>query len=74
MKRLFFVLFLIILLNQVIIGQPRLENTDTNFQNVIEVFKQIVGWFFIILIIIFGIGATVMNLSRKDKKEKQIEP
>jgi hypothetical protein len=70
MKRLFFVLLLIILLSTVIIiGQPQLEdNINDDFRNATNVAKKIVAWFFAILIVIFGIGATAMNLSRKNKK------
>lgn len=74
MKRIFFVLLLIILLSIAVSGQPQLENNmENDFRTVGEVAKQIVGWFFTILIIIFGISATVMNLSRKNKKTTNTE-
>ncbi len=69
------IVLLVIVLSVIIFGQPQLENNlDNDFRTVSYLAKQIVGWFFIIIIVIFSIGATVMNLSRKDKKDKQTEP
>lgn len=66
MKRLFFVLFLLLLFSLIILAQPQLENNlDNDFRTVSDLAKQIVGWFFAILIVIFGLGATIMNLGRK---------
>ncbi len=69
------VVLLIILFSIVIFGQPQLENDIANdFRDVGALAKQIVIWFFLILIVIFSVSATVMNLSRGKKKNNQIEP
>lgn len=68
------VVLLVIFFSIIVIGQPQLENNmDNDFRVVSDVVKQIVGWLMVFLIVVFGIGATVMNLSRKDTKNKKIE-
>lgn len=67
MKRLFFVLLIILI--PVIIGQLQFKNIDDDsLHNIINLIREIVAWFFAILIVIFGIVATVLNLNRKNKK------
>jgi hypothetical protein len=56
--------YLYVIFSTSVFGQPQLEH---EFDKVTDELKYYVAIFFIIIILIFGIGATVMNLVKNKK-------